>query len=318
VGKDHEIYGKSTEVEAELLKALCPKGVTPDVRDELMEAAVDVCSLPSKLSIAEIAQWDQMGATLSDLSSQLQRRRNAHPRDTQWRTNSKNALGHMRTLEELLQEAKEVGSQRRQVYANMRSRMLDTLFHAGWELHEALLYYQMGLLPSIVRLTMEHYYELFLHLRTLGTTRPENWDTLGKIHTTHHAEMLRIIRCNASSRAQLIMQNYMYLRDSRERDFSSNSLTGSITTALQEQLYGIEAALEAPPKANGANNPQWPCAHCHSHIHEGGQPKCVLKELPIWRARQVGKELQKLITAAPERREDIIAEGRKRELEKSP
>jgi hypothetical protein len=53
--------------------------------------------------MAEIAQWDQMGAPFSsDLSSQLQRRWNVHPRDTQWRTNSKHAMGHMCTLEELL------------------------------------------------------------------------------------------------------------------------------------------------------------------------------------------------------------------------
>jgi hypothetical protein len=315
VGKENEIYGKSTEVETELLKALCPKGVTPEVRDELMEAAVDVCSLPGKLSTAEIAQWDQMGATLSDLSSQLQRRRNSHPRETQWKTNSKNAMGQMRTLEDLLEGAKEVGSQRRQVYANMRSRMLDTLCHAGWELHKALLYYQIGLLPNVVRLTMEHYYKMFLHLRTLGTTRPENWDTLGKVHTAHHAEKLRIIRYNASSRAQLIMHNYMYLRDARERDFSSNSLTGAITTALQVQLYELEAALKAPTK-NGVTNPQWPCAHCHSDIHEGGQPRCVLKDLPLRKARQVGKELHKQILAAPDRREEIIAEVLKRELGK--
>jgi hypothetical protein len=162
---------------------------------------------------------------------------------------------------------------------------------------------------------MEHDYKMFLHLRTLGTTRPKNWDTLGKVHTTHHAEKLRIIRYNASSRAQLIMQNYMYLRDARERDFSSNSLTGAITTALQEQLYELEAALEAPTK-NGVTNPQWPCAHCHSDIHEGGQPRCVLKDLPLRKARQVGKELHKQILAAPDRREEIIAEVLKRELGK--
>jgi hypothetical protein len=38
----------------ELPKALlCPKGVAPEVRDELIEAAVDVCSLPGMLSMVE-------------------------------------------------------------------------------------------------------------------------------------------------------------------------------------------------------------------------------------------------------------------------
>jgi hypothetical protein len=35
--------------------------------EELIKAAVDVCSLPSKLVTAERMQWDQMGATLSHL-----------------------------------------------------------------------------------------------------------------------------------------------------------------------------------------------------------------------------------------------------------
>jgi hypothetical protein len=309
-GKENEVYGKSTEVETEILRALCPKGVTSEVCDELMEAAVDVCSLPGKLATSEIAQWDQMGATLSDLSSQLQRRRNAHPRDTQWRTNNKNALGRIRKLNDLMEGAKEVGTQRRKVYSNMRSRMLDTLYHAGWEIHEALLFYQIGLLPNVVRLTMEHYYELFLHLRTLGTTRPETWDTLGFVHTNHHAEKLRVIRYNASSRAQMILQNYIYLRDARERDFSSNSLTGAITNALQEQIHELEASMEAPSKVT--SNPQWACAHCHADFHDGGQLKCQLKDVPSRKARQVGKEIMKAVKESPDRRAEIIDEVVKR------
>lgn len=55
VGEDHEIYSKSaTEVETELLlKVPCPKEVTPRVRDGLIAAVVDVCSLPGMLSMVE-------------------------------------------------------------------------------------------------------------------------------------------------------------------------------------------------------------------------------------------------------------------------
>jgi hypothetical protein len=160
-------------------------------------------------------------------------------------------------------------------------------------MHEALLYYQIGLLPNVVRLTMEHYYELFLHLRTLGTTRPETWDTMGSVHTNHHSEKLRIIRYNASSRAQMILQNYIYLRDTREKDFSSNSLTGAITMALQEQIHDLEVSMEAPPKQ--ISNPQWACAHCHSDFHDGGQLECPLKDVPTRKAWQVGKEIMKAV-----------------------
>jgi hypothetical protein len=92
-GRENKIYMKSTELKLEILKALCPKGATLEVHNMLMEAVGDVCSLLGKLVMAETAQWDQMGAILNDLlSSQLQRRKNAQPLDTQWQTNNKNAL----------------------------------------------------------------------------------------------------------------------------------------------------------------------------------------------------------------------------------
>jgi hypothetical protein len=47
-GQATEIYGATIEVEEEVLKILCSKGVSTRVRKELMEAAIDVVSLPGK------------------------------------------------------------------------------------------------------------------------------------------------------------------------------------------------------------------------------------------------------------------------------
>jgi hypothetical protein len=47
-GKPTKIYGQSIQVEPEVLKLICPKGVTAPVRKESMEASIDVVSLPGK------------------------------------------------------------------------------------------------------------------------------------------------------------------------------------------------------------------------------------------------------------------------------
>jgi hypothetical protein len=38
VGKSKEIHGTSIQIEPEILKKLCPRGITAAVRKELMEA----------------------------------------------------------------------------------------------------------------------------------------------------------------------------------------------------------------------------------------------------------------------------------------
>jgi hypothetical protein len=47
-GQRTKIDGQSIQVEPEVLKLLCPKGVTAQVRKEIMEGLIDVVSLPGK------------------------------------------------------------------------------------------------------------------------------------------------------------------------------------------------------------------------------------------------------------------------------
>jgi hypothetical protein len=70
----------------------------------------------------------------------------------------------------------------------------------------------------------------------------------------------------------MLAQNYTCLRDAQEKDLSSKSLTGTVTTTLhQEHLYESAASLEALLKL--LNHPQWPWTHCHGSIHHSGQQK---------------------------------------------
>jgi hypothetical protein len=186
-----------------------PKGITLDVKEELMEAATDVCALHGKLKGNDTSStMEALGATLSDLNSRNAHRKNTIPQETQWQNSNRNALGNIKTFKELVSCTNELDAQRKQVVKNMCNRMTATLFLAGWGVEEANLYYQAGLMPNIVRLTMDHYWELFTHLRSVATMQVNSWEA-AKMHLQHHADKLRVICDNASTRNQMLVQNYV-------------------------------------------------------------------------------------------------------------
>jgi hypothetical protein len=93
VGKSKEIHGTSIQIEPEVLKLLCPKGVTAAVRRELIGTAVDVVSLPGKFSSTSNAAaaegaliFDQFAEAVGDLTDVSARLVGAPPRDSQWRS----------------------------------------------------------------------------------------------------------------------------------------------------------------------------------------------------------------------------------------
>jgi hypothetical protein len=73
VGKPLEVHGTSIQVETEILKILCPKGMTASAKKELMEASPDVLSLPGKLGSATndpTEVMDQFAGAVNDITAQ--------------------------------------------------------------------------------------------------------------------------------------------------------------------------------------------------------------------------------------------------------
>ncbi len=236
VGKPEYLYNASIDVESEVLGALCPKGLSIDVKRELMETAVDVVSLPGKLSNMESGGgMDQLAATLGELSSFQSRRAGLVPRDTQWQAKNRNALDRMKTLQDLVDGTEELSTQQDRVMKNMGSNMCEVLLKAGWILPDAKMFVEAGLLPRIIRTTMQYYFNLLLHLRHMSSSI-ENWTNIGSIHLIHHASQLRNIRTYAVRRSQVLLQSYTYLRDSSASSFMSLKLFGKVTSQLREAV----------------------------------------------------------------------------------
>jgi hypothetical protein len=72
-GKAEEIYGRLLQVEPEVLKLLCPKGVTASIRKDIMETSIDVTSLPGKftslINVDGAQMMDQFAQAIGDMTN---------------------------------------------------------------------------------------------------------------------------------------------------------------------------------------------------------------------------------------------------------
>jgi hypothetical protein len=143
-------------VESEVLKILCPKGVTSAVQQELLNACPDIVTLPGKSSYGngsfneQLAMVDQLAQSFGEISDRMVRRHGQQPRDTQWRATSRNNLGRLDKSTDLQQAAEELLNCGELVLSNMTSNFQEILFNAGWTANSADLWCQAGLLPSLL------------------------------------------------------------------------------------------------------------------------------------------------------------------------
>ena len=115
-GNHKESYGQSIQVEREVLKLLCPKGVTAPVRKEIMEASIDVVSLTSKFTMSGTTSdgshiINQFAEAVGDMTDATARRSGSLPQDTQWRLPTRNALDNLKTVNDLNVAAEELYAQ---------------------------------------------------------------------------------------------------------------------------------------------------------------------------------------------------------------
>jgi hypothetical protein len=316
VGKPTEIHGTSIQVESEILKILCPKGVTAATRKDLMEAVPDVLSLPGKLGSAtndSSEVWDQFAGAVSDIAEQRASRAGVQPRDTQWKVASRNAIDKIKTVEDLYDAADEIGSQSDKVLQSYEASIQEILFTQGWAQADVDLYVSSGLLPRIVQRLLAMYYELYLHFQRMVVQNPdpEHFKTFTMLHIQHHARQLRQIRLYAVRRGTMILRSYTYMRDAKAKGFTDVKLISLITNKLQELTHQLsEARLHDGPATSKTK--EWACSHCHSELHGGGPNACTLKDFKTKVARRIAKEAEKKVRDEPDVLTRLMAEEKAR------
>jgi hypothetical protein len=307
MGKSKELYGTSIQVEPEVLKILCPKGVTAPVQKELMDSTVNVCSLPGKYNASNLNNdrniiMDQFAEAVGDLTEMSSRRAGDSRlnQDTQWRMSGKNALEKVKTVEDLNGATEEISSMRGTVLSNMESAFREVLYNNGWTTNDADLWITAGLLPKIIRHTMQWWLELHVSLQTISNANPEHWDEVVLPRISYHSKCLARIRKWSLTRCMMILQVYIYLRDMSAKSFQDICLIADLTTKLQQ------TALQSHPSSQ-PKPPPWGCAHCHSDLHEGGKNACPMKDLKSKVARRIAKESERAIKTDPQALHKAVA-----------
>lgn len=155
-----------------------------------------------------------------------------------------------------------------------------------------------GLLPRIIRHSLQTFYELHVHFQKLVIAHFENWEAVGKEHILHHALALMRICCFALTHKQMILQTYTYLQDAKAKGFLNIKLLGALT--IQWQSIALKSMMAGLQIQAGTHPKPWDCPHCQSSgVHKGGAKKCPAKELknkPAWRA---AKEALKWLKTKP-------------------
>jgi hypothetical protein len=88
-----------------------------------------------------------------------------------------------------------------------------------WTDADAKLYLVAGILPRVIVTTMDNYFHLLLHVRTMSPSE-DIFEHLGAQHLLYHADQLLQIRRYALTQQDMILKNYIYLRDAAANGFT--------------------------------------------------------------------------------------------------
>jgi hypothetical protein len=162
---------------------------------------------------------------------------------------AQNILNKLKTINDLNSSSEELSSQTENVLSNMDSAIKEILFNAGWTLKDADAFCMSGLLPQIIRHSIQTFYELHIHFQKLPIAHFESWEAVGKEHVLHHALALMRIRRFALTRNQMILQTYLCLRDAKVKGFLDIKLLGALTIKWQSITLKSMTAGPGPKQA---------------------------------------------------------------------
>jgi hypothetical protein len=151
--------------------------VTAPVIKEIMEASIDVVSLPGKFTMSGTRSdgshiMDQFAEAVGNMTDATARRSGSLPRATQWRLRTRNALDNLNTVNDLNRAAEELSAQFDNVTSNMESAVKKILYNAGWTPEDSDSYYISGLLPRIMHSSLMIFMEMHMHFQRLTIKHP--------------------------------------------------------------------------------------------------------------------------------------------------
>lgn len=293
VGVKDTAFGIQVKHDPNLVKALCPQGLSKEMRDELTEAVLDATALPgmyqhvsdSMIDPGEMAAMIQQGLQVGATAN------GRVYRDVRWKSQAKIALRTLKcvddidTLQERLADIETNATDN--MYRDMRSVLARLHLPEEWFSR----YLWVGLLPFLGRRSLELYIELVMFLR--GKAHGSIGWTGAKVAIDYYTKNLEIIRTGSTIRIAHLCETYIFLRESRAQNWNPSKLRDkyhdSLETRFADYKISIASVATGLPAAGGAatgggRSPN--CLKCCTKVH--GQRPCPFVELSNQKAKKAG------------------------------
>jgi hypothetical protein len=282
MGQPKKMHDVSINISSEVRKLLCPKGLTQEMQDRMLEVTPDVLSCQGKTTMVRAGSefevetmWNHLAAAMSDMADVKAQRIGCQPRDTQWNLPSKNALTKVKSLIDAMEFIDVLAANRDSVLDAAKGNYLEVLFAAGWGLDDAKIYCEQGGLIILLTRTYDYFYSMIQQIIGKAYLYPDQWSQVGQPRVDHHSFQLGQHRVFSSRRELMLYKNYTYLRDGQSTGFQDMKLISRLTERLMARVYG-NPQLGVNPVKNPIDAKKWSCTHCHGDFHDGGSATCDL------------------------------------------
>jgi hypothetical protein len=196
-GTSTQMHYVTINISSEVRKLLCPKGLTQEMQSRMLEVTPDVLTCQGKNVIVkpgsefEIeSMWNRFAGAMLDMADVQAQKIGTQARDTQWNLPSRNSLGKIKSLEDAMELADELASNRTTVLDCAKNNYMEVLFTAGWTIEDAKIYREQGGLTMMVTHTYDNLYALVQQIIGKAFQHPDLWMDVGQPRIDYHATQL--------------------------------------------------------------------------------------------------------------------------------
>ncbi|CAJ1967906.1 unnamed protein product [Cylindrotheca closterium] len=172
--------------------------------------------------------------------------------DTGYCRKGRHGLGLITSSNKLHEACQKILKKEEDTFKNQRFQFLHYLVRLGYSTEFVEDYVERGLMPRIIKETYVNFLALLNKIRHKDMGSDEAWeDSEAYVILQVHSENLLDIRTNSNSKKMLLLQNYIYLRDARKKDFGSNTITEKNIGRVDKMNQKLQRELESLRAAKG-------------------------------------------------------------------
>jgi hypothetical protein len=316
-GKGDEIFGVELNTEQQMIKELCPSGLSTEQKFDLTECWEDAMGIDGTYGVSEQDRGDEQEdeGTFSRLVDALEAirtdrgRTSRITRDGRWTQKSRTALNRVKSAVDLIALNEALMSSLRITVKNRHMDMRTVLEPLQWSEDTVAGYLSGAKFTFLCRETYRHYQTLIQHLT--GSLNKGGW-TRVQSDVVFFGIRLARIRQGARTRFMFLLRTYVFLRDQAHTGFQSPERTSAQATGTSDRLLELEGQLQQlqAPKASaaagsGTSATSRNCGKCWQKFHPGHAAKCPFKQMTDVQARACGKVVKKKIAEGTEAEQAI-------------